>query len=74
MSKLDGEYRPVNSSRTNGIESSRTRSADEMRLLHHRAKEAQNRKARALRDLEENHPFFDRPLFFIKVKQVEIGL
>ena len=44
----------------------RTGSADDLRLLHHRAKEAQNRKARALRELEENHPFFDRPLFILK--------
>ena len=44
----------------------RTGSADDLRLLHHRAKEAQNRKARALRELEENHPFFDRPLFIFK--------
>jgi hypothetical protein len=34
-------------------------------LLHHRAKEARNRKARVLRELEENHPLFDKPLFII---------
>ena len=61
LPKFDADYRP-------GISSNqvRTGSADDLRLLHHRAKEAQNRKARALRDLEENHPYFDRPLLLIR--------
>ena len=61
LPKFDADYR-------SGISSNqvRTGSADDLRLLHHRAKEAQNRKARALRDLEENHPYFDRPLLLIR--------
>ena len=56
-------YRSTNS--RNVMDSNRNGSADNLRLLHHRAKEARNRKARALRELEENHPLFDRPLFFL---------